>query len=250
MKKKRGMTLAETLITLTIIGVVISIVFPIIINNSNDSKYKTLLKKQYSALSQATIYAANKNDGTLKGIEGYHWPLLSKLLPALNTIETCGDWNAFQNGYYPGCDPINNDADNECPVGGVQPYSFKIPNGGCWKDSKFLLLNKQEFHFAWPDMAGAVLSDGSNILVSHVKHNQCQYQWDEFFNGTYNKPLVCGTILLDVNGNAEPNMVGKDIYGFWVLSDKLVPFGQNDNYINTCNTDSGGYGCAAEYLKN
>ena len=68
--------------------------------------------------------------------------------------------------------------------------------------------------------------------------------------GTYNKPIVCASILLDVNGKAEPNMAGKDIYGFWVLSDKLVPFGQNDSFINTCNANSSGFGCAAEYLKN
>ncbi|MEI7474523.1 MAG: type II secretion system protein [bacterium] len=245
MKKKTGMTLAETLITLTIIGVVISIVFPIIINSSNDAKYKALLKKQYSSLSQATIYAANKNDGTLKGIPLFHIPLLQLMLPSLNTIQVCSDWQSFSDGHYPGCPSCSP------PI----PESWHTVPNPCFKSATFKGLNGSNLTLGWPDQAGAILSDGSTILLCHQSvnctSNGVGNEPDSLGLGAiYNTATTCGTILLDVNGYAEPNRMGKDIYEFWILKDKLVPYGTNDNMTNTCNTASTGIGCAAEYLKN
>ena len=51
--KKSGFTLAETLITLVVIGVVSVMVIPTIINKMNDKHFKMAYKKAYSDINQA-----------------------------------------------------------------------------------------------------------------------------------------------------------------------------------------------------
>jgi len=50
----RGFTLAETLITLVIIGVVAALTVPSLINKTNNQEYVSRLKKEYSTFSQVT----------------------------------------------------------------------------------------------------------------------------------------------------------------------------------------------------
>lgn len=62
-------TLAETLITLGIIGVVAVIVLPSLINNSKDAELHTALKKVYADISAATSNVMQDNGGTLLGFQ-------------------------------------------------------------------------------------------------------------------------------------------------------------------------------------
>ena len=56
-------TLAEVLITLTIIGIVAALTIPIIINNVQDQQLITGWKAGYSILNQATTLALKDNEG-------------------------------------------------------------------------------------------------------------------------------------------------------------------------------------------
>lgn len=62
--------------------------------------------------------------------------------------------------------------------------------------------------------------------------------------------LACGWIIVDVNGAKAPNTVGRDVYGVWVLADKIVPLGSTavNWYTPTCSDD--GWGCSATSLMN
>ena len=63
MKKFRGFTLAEVLITLAIIGIVAAIVVPSVISNSQQMEFKTGLKKAVSVLNAAiTMNIAMENE--------------------------------------------------------------------------------------------------------------------------------------------------------------------------------------------
>lgn len=66
MTKRFGFTLAEVLITLTIIGVVAAMTIPTLLSNSSDQQYKTGLKKAISAINQAITmqYALEGTDMT------------------------------------------------------------------------------------------------------------------------------------------------------------------------------------------
>lgn len=61
-RKITGFTLAEVLVTLGIIGVVAAMTIPTLLNNINDSQYKTAYRKAYSALSQAFLSAKQNGD--------------------------------------------------------------------------------------------------------------------------------------------------------------------------------------------
>jgi prepilin-type N-terminal cleavage/methylation domain-containing protein len=62
--RRIGFTLAEVLITLSIIGVVAALTIPSIINNSTDQQNLVKLKKEYSVLSQATAMLVS-TDGSI-----------------------------------------------------------------------------------------------------------------------------------------------------------------------------------------
>ncbi len=60
---KKGFTLAEVLITLAIIGVVAALTIPSVILNTNQTEYKSALKKSVSVLNQAvSLRLATEND--------------------------------------------------------------------------------------------------------------------------------------------------------------------------------------------
>lgn len=50
---KKAFTLPETMVALTIIGIIAAMVLPILINQSNQNEYKARLKKAYTLLNQA-----------------------------------------------------------------------------------------------------------------------------------------------------------------------------------------------------
>ena len=52
-KRKKGFTLAETLITLSIIGVIAAVTVPTLMSNTNKAQYVTGLKKAYNQLQNA-----------------------------------------------------------------------------------------------------------------------------------------------------------------------------------------------------
>jgi len=52
-QNKKGFTLAEVLITLVIIGVVVAMTIPNVINNSKKQEYSAKFKKFYSTMKQA-----------------------------------------------------------------------------------------------------------------------------------------------------------------------------------------------------
>ena len=67
--KNQGFTLAETLITLGIIGVVAAMTVPVLISNTNGAKYRSQLKKTYSTLNQAGLMAQAHYDYDYSGTD-------------------------------------------------------------------------------------------------------------------------------------------------------------------------------------
>ncbi len=64
-------TLAEVLITLTIIGVVAAMTMPTLINNTNGAQFKTAYKKALSVLSQAVVMNIALDDYDFAGTVAY-----------------------------------------------------------------------------------------------------------------------------------------------------------------------------------
>lgn len=161
LKKHRGFTLAEVLITLGIIGVIAEMTIPTLINSTQDAEFKAAWKKEYSVVNQAFTSALSNNEipysdsnSTISGLKQYL--KISKDCPF--DARTQGCWNQTWYDYakvqvpagladYPGVilmdgsfvifsqavflgDPplFTNSGTNYSMVGYVDVNGFKSPN--------------------------------------------------------------------------------------------------------------------------
>ena len=128
---KMAFTLAEVLITLGIIGVVVALTMPTLIQNHKRQENITRIKKVYSILQQDVELAKVENGD----IENWDWNLNTSdfvetyLLKDLKIIKNCktqtGCWNA-QNGIY----NLNGTSVMEQMSGGDYYYKVQLSDGG------------------------------------------------------------------------------------------------------------------------
>jgi hypothetical protein len=92
-----------------------------------------------------------------------------------------------------------------------------------------------------------ILKDGSSVEL-WFNQSDCQMGI-----GSPVSFYRCGAGLFDVNGMKKPNIVGKDIFEFHILKDRVLPYGVQGDFswnVGNCNTSGKGLSCAAEYLYN
>lgn len=100
---KLGFTLAEVLITLGIIGIIASMMIPVLMNNINEKQTAVKLKKEYSILTQAFVRAV-QDDTTINewGLTGWDAQsatiILNRITPYLKLEKNCGT----KSGCWPG----------------------------------------------------------------------------------------------------------------------------------------------------
>ncbi len=220
MSKKLAFTLAEVLITLTVIGVVAALSIPTLLSSSNSTADVTKLKKTYATLSNAVkLYEAE--NGSLKtafagndSSAASDLAAFNALTPYLNIIKNCGS------------------------------------SKGCWYDSPLKYLGGSnyvdKYDTTFDNAYGkAILSDGTMILIDD--HNgACSAD-----KGDGPLKNTCGNLIVDINGAKGPNQIGRDYFLFHITSSGIYPMGSyNDNL--SCETDSTALdttnGCAAKVL--
>lgn len=223
-KAVAGFTLAEVLITLAIIGVVAALTIPALMANAAKGQYVTALKKNYSAFSQAYKLILNDNGGdpTFTGDND----IITQFATKMNFIKKCDD------------------------AAGAAP---------CWYTDHPKTLNKVDDPIFYDDLVGqswtggGILQDGTIIGT---------FSYDPDCNSNQGDgPLqnVCGVIYVDVNGAKKPNIVGRDLFSFYITKTGLVPEGSNNGLasdgngsVASCDADSGTYeasiGCTAKVI--
>lgn len=209
LNKKSAFTLAEVLITLLIIGVVASIIIPILLNDTQDAEFHAAWKKTFSDINQATLRIVQDNAGTLAGMcsTDQHNCIKNLYAPYLNTSKIC------ESGTL---------------------------NGNCWHDTFYYYEKTPVSTFA--NRSGFVLSSGILVRLEANGFPDCT-------NNTWvSNVSKCAFINVDVNGFKGPNMVGKDIYFMILTKDRLLPVGAGDNRSGDCIAGGIGWGCAAKYL--
>ncbi len=99
---KKGFTLAEVLITLSIIGVVAALTIPTVVRNYRATQYLNSLKSAYSILSNA-VNTMNAQEGIIATSEAYLCPTFKPaLIKYLKIIKDCGNsgcLNSNNNNY-------------------------------------------------------------------------------------------------------------------------------------------------------
>lgn len=217
-----GFTLAEVLITLGIIGIVAALTIPILMQNIQNAQFKTAWKKQYSTLSQvAQKYLSDNSLTSFKGVANY----ANTFKDYLHVVQYCDTHSSTQGCWVPsGQDYYLRTLGDGSTIAGVPSNEGGNKDLGNWE--------------------GLILNDGTTLTMFSGWNPACSYLG-----------VVCGYILVDVNGFQKPNTLGKDVFGLWVLQDKVSPFGSNavNRYTGECgDTDPiygyMGYGCSATYL--
>lgn len=164
MKKFNAMTLAETLITLGIIGVIAAIFIPPMINRTQKAELQTQLKKSYSTLMNAT-----------------------------NQLKYDSGFNSFLAEY-----PMGTESRQKF-MKDLKPYlnaKFCKSNAECGSSntaSGYLTLNKNPYYLYGETTSSLLLSDGSIIRVSRISKNSIYID----INGYKKKPNRAGYDLFE-----------------------------------------------------
>ncbi|MCD8024380.1 MAG: type II secretion system GspH family protein [Candidatus Gastranaerophilales bacterium] len=206
-------TLAETLITLAIIGVVAAMTIPAVINRTHRKELQTAFMKQYSELNKLAqaFYAANDISiseytqvnglSALTDVFTKYMASQSLTTSGQGTLNSEGDYDAYYTMHY---------------LNGQEYSGGKNSNG---KNSSFLCDNsvfKNE-----PSGALYVLNDAPA--------------------SGKNGPVVC----VDVNGENPPNRYGVDFFMFiFTIHGNVIPMGLEDEYNVTaaCTISNGSCG--------
>jgi len=185
-KSKSGFTLAEILITLTVIGVVAALTIPTLLQNTNQAELKTALKRDFADLQQVALLI--KNDAGGSYVNAFR-------SPQGNGYDSENLKNAFKNklGYIKECHGVTAFGSNGSGASGE----------GCWhpsNTSKFLNGNYETASYLMP---GLVLNNGT-LITFQVDSSNCATNVGEYTR--------CAQMALDVNGFKAPNVYGKDMF--------------------------------------
>lgn len=226
MFKKSAFTLAEVLIALVVIGVVAAITVPTLQHYTQEYQYRSALKKTFSSLSQAFRMAYgyqfydNYLDWDYSHDNSFTKDVADKLKNYMNITKVCG--RVFTN--------------NECFA------PAKAKNG---RPATYFTESGFASNFA--HLYTFTLSDGTSVAMDVWYKNSIKTL------AGVEKDLIVESdnlvILVDVNGQKGPNIVGKDVH-FFVLTNKgLVPAGADDDskYCDNKNVQNN-YDCTARML--
>ena len=225
-KKQQGFTLAETLITIGIIGVVAGLTIPTIISEYQERVLVNLAKKNYSLVMNAINMYNNDNEsiGNYSVLMDYcksNTEIITDFMKYFNGAKLCHQ-NNTQN----------------CNLS----YKIKTPypqNDG----------NNHNYFFPSLDARSTILlADGAYLSLRRetTQAGNCGYTWykavtDE--NGNFiknddgsNKTIAttasrCGRITVDTNGNKGPNRLGADIFNYQIYINN-INFMQSEGDLN------------------
>lgn len=190
---RQAFTLADTLITLGIIGIVAAMTLPVLTKKYQYHILENQFKKQYSVLQQALLNM-QAADGQI--INNNNYPpqtFAPKFFKQLKIILNCGS---------DGCEEMDFDSAN----GNYADLTSKV----------YKTFNKSRF-------AGSLLFDDGQAMTSDAA----------FIMINHSVAAQKITISIDINGyHKAPNIWGYDLFTFEILNDsgKLVPAGTKGTY--------------------
>ncbi len=193
--KKRSFTLSETLIALTIIGIIAAITIPNVMLVNRDRQIVSALKKMHTSLSQAHRMARLGGEDLNEKMKSTTSTLLAATAmleyfePYLNITKKC------TSSSITGCFPA-----------GVK---YKRLNGANYGVLDTTMSNQR---------VNARLADGTSVAFFTWGNKGCNYTSNNLKN-------VCGQFYVDVNGDKGPNQQGIDYFSFYITETDVVPEG-------------------------
>ena len=183
-KSETAFTLAEVLITLSVIGIVAALTIPSMIENHNNKAWKTAKdlwdKKLVEATRQMNI------DGVMTGVANSTEDYMNYFKKYVKVIKTCEN-DKLENCYAP---KIVQTAGEDVEV------SILKRSGN---------LGHQDWN---TNTMGFVIADGTTVVMAY--NPNCS-SVDPFSKEGQSGQVGCMSMLIDVNGKKGPNRVGDDI---------------------------------------
>ncbi len=218
MKKFSAFTMAEILLSLTIIGVVAAITLPSLTGNINERVWNTQRKALYARFSQALAimpqlngygqYEGTNTDGVViattdTAAETFVTEGLSKVLK-INNI--CDATHLADCGIPSSLTTL---------VGSAMTFPTKMSelnsmfvstynDGGADGGEDYMNPQKDI------DTRAVAFETQNGESIAVFYNPQCQADLDEI-DWHYSQPKMCANFIYDLNGNKGPNAVGKDI---------------------------------------
>ena len=183
---KSAFTLAEVLITLSVIGIVAALTIPSMIENHNDKAWKTAKdlwdKKLVEATRQMNI------DGVMTGVANSTEDYMNYFKKYVKVIKTCEN-DKLENCY---ATKFVQTGDKETEV---EVKSLTTANS----------LGQKDWN---TNTMGFVIADGTTVVMAY--NPNCS-SVDPFSSEGQNGQVGCMSMLIDVNGKKGPNRVNDDI---------------------------------------
>ncbi len=223
---KNAFSVAECLLTLVVIGVISALVMPVLHTKYNNIKTVYVLKKQYTIYNN--IYnTIVQTKGPLK-----YWGL--KSVKDLDEIKKVTDYFLPYLKYEEKCISVT----------------------GCWAFKPINALN-EKIAAPWTSTANKGGGIGDNFVVYKMKDgtivNLDVYDNLDIINrfGVKNTSKYNLVIFVDINGNVDPNVIGRDIFAFTITDRGFLPAGVDStaNCSVKDETKFAGLQCAAKVLK-
>lgn len=209
LKKRSGLTMSEALFTLSIIGVIAALTMFGLFVKINDTKNIVALKKFYTSISQVTLFVIlDRSSPNYWGLDEY----------SQNS-------SALAFSYYRPYFKVVRECSNET---------------GCWQYPTKFLSGKVYLKQAKIYQYMFTLVDGMNVIMNVYPKNIIKSE----FGVDVEKDSV--VFIIDVNGNAYPNQMGRDIFAFVLKGNDIVPGGFDNTY--NCNKAASGLTCAARVI--
>lgn len=215
MQKIWAFTLAEVLITLGIIGIVAAMTIPGLISEHKKRVTVTKLKKSISVLSQATQLSYVENG----------FPSVEDMLQL--------DLEDYFNKYWA---PYMKYA-VYCKTYSDCGYKTKLP---------FIMSNGKKSGYQLTPDANFTFYTNDAMIYSIQIRGYCNHDY------TYGKYCTDGitTVVIDINGSKEPNILGKDVFVLQISTFELEGlhtkgYGLSSDEINQdCSVNGAGSYCA------
>ena len=185
-KSETAFTLAEVLITLSVIGIVAALTIPSMIENHNNKAWSTAKdlwdKKLVEATRQMNI------DGVMTGVVSSTEDYMNYFKKYVKVIKTCEN-DKLENCYAPKFVQTG-DKETEVEVSSLTTASK---------------LGQKNWN---TNTMGFVIADGTTVVMAY--NPNCS-SVDPFSAEGQNGQVGCMSMLIDVNGKKGPNRVGDDI---------------------------------------
>jgi len=209
-----GFTMAEILLSLTIIGVVAAITLPSLTGNINERTWNTQRKALYARFSQAiSLMPALNGYGTLTAgdssnsavdtaAETFVTDGLSKVLKINNIcdsehLEDCGIATKYNNMKGGVIDNFTSTMNTLVKYNEMFNGVYSYTDG-----------NINQYHQTDTKAAAFETANGESILVYYNPYCKSSLNIVDF---DYTQPYMCANFIYDLNGSKGPNTMGKDV---------------------------------------